>query len=245
MYGKSFSRMYQGSMVGSGSHVYAVWGYCISCADPEEHTVDLNPVLLSAIIGDTVEKMKEAISYLCSPDPDSHCQDANGARLVHETGFSYFLVTHEAYRGMKNNEELREYHRENKRKQRAKKNVHNVLGQSMDPASASAYASVYVSLFSLPTFSLEWESYIEHRKNKKIKTTEHALELMLKRLSERPEQSIEALQECMIRGWTAFKWEWIDKDKQTGQSNSVEKRRELKKASECAEPDYTKLIRRM
>ena len=228
IYGKSFSRMYQGSMVGAGSHIYAVWGYCISCADPEDHTVDLNPVLLSAIIGDTVERMEEAVSYLCSPDPNSHCQEENGARLVHQTGFSYFLVTHEAYRDMKNNEELRAYHRENKRKQRAKKGVPDVLGQSEDLASAYASASAYACLFSLDTFSLEWEEYIKHRKAKKIKTTDRALELMLKRLAEHPERAIGALQECMIRGWTAFQWEWLDKDKQKGSrygNNDAEKGR--------------------
>ena len=118
MYGKSFSRMYQGSMVGAGSHVFAVWGYCISNADPESHTVDLNPVLLSAVIGDSIERITTAIDYLSKPDPNSHNTEQDGRRIVHTTGFEYFLVSHEIYRNLQSSEELREYFREQKRKQR-------------------------------------------------------------------------------------------------------------------------------
>ncbi len=64
MYGKHFSSMYEGSMVGAGSHVFAVWGYVISKADPEAHTIDLNPMLISCIIGDSVERVKSAITFL-------------------------------------------------------------------------------------------------------------------------------------------------------------------------------------
>lgn len=136
MYGKTFSKMYQGSMVGAGCHVFAVWGFCISCADPEAHTVDLNPKLLATILGDTEERINEAIAYLAKPDPNSHCQEHQGARLVHQTGYEYFLVTHEQYRNMKNNEELRAYFRETKRAQRMSKNV-----QDSPKTPAYAYAS--------------------------------------------------------------------------------------------------------
>lgn len=127
-------------MVGSGSHVFSVWGYCITWADPESHLVDLNPTLLAATIGDTIDRIQSAIEYLCQPDPNSHCKEYDGARLVKQTGFSYLVVTHEAYRDMQNNEELRVYMREAKRRQRQSKTVKDSLGQSQDPASASAYA---------------------------------------------------------------------------------------------------------
>ena len=136
MYGKSFSRMYQGSMVGAGSHVFAIWGYCISCADPEDHTVELNPVLLSAVIGDSQERVQAAIDFLCAPDKQSHCKDHEGRRLLHQGGYAYFLVTHEQYRDVKNSEELREYFREQKRKQRQSKTV-----QDSPNTPASAYVS--------------------------------------------------------------------------------------------------------
>jgi len=149
MYGKIFSKLYQGSMVGSGSHVFAVWGYCIACADPEDHTVELNPVLLATIIGDSRERIEAAISFLCAEDPNSHCQEHGGARLVKQGGFRYFLTTHEEYREMKSNDELRAYFREAQRKHREKrvcqrqsKTVKDCLELSSFPASASASAFV-------------------------------------------------------------------------------------------------------
>jgi len=146
VFGKSFTSMYQGSMVGAGSHVFAVWGYCISWADPENHTVDLNPILLATVIGDSVERIMAAIAFLCNPDPKSHCTEHGGARLVHQYGHSYFLVTHEQYRDIKNSEDLRAYFREAQRLHRLSKTVKD--GQRLSTFPASASASVSDSLSS-------------------------------------------------------------------------------------------------
>ena len=146
--------MYQGSMVGAGSHVFAVWGYCISCADPEDHTVDLNPMLLATIIGETEDRVVEAIAFLSAPDPKSHCQDHDGRRLLPQGGHAYFLVTHEQYRNVKNSEELRQYFRETKRKQRLSKNVQDNTGHSQDPVCVSGSDKSKESKF--PAF---WEAY--------------------------------------------------------------------------------------
>ncbi len=144
MYGKLFQRMYQGSMVGAGSHVFAVWSYCIAHADPETHTVDLNPVLLSAVIGEPVERINAAIDYLSAPDEHSHCTEHNGARIVHQTGYAYYLVTHEQYRNISNNQDLRKYFRDKKRQQRAKsKNVFDSQRKSETPASVYAFDSIW------------------------------------------------------------------------------------------------------
>jgi hypothetical protein len=142
MYGKAYQRMYQGSMVGAGSHVFAVWGYCIANADSEAHTVDLNPKLLSTVIGDTEERIEEAIRFLTSPDPHSHCEDHEGRRLLPTGGMEYFLVTHEQYRDMKNKEELRAYMRDAKRKQRAKDMTSNDV-KDKSKTSVSVSVSVF------------------------------------------------------------------------------------------------------
>jgi hypothetical protein len=138
MYGKIFQRMYQGSMVGSGPVVFAVWGYCIANADPESHLVDLNPALLATIIGTDQESIKSAVEFLGKPDPNSHNKEHEGRRILNTTGFEYFLVSHSHYREITNNQDLRQYFREKKREQReTKRNVLDSLGQSQDPASAS------------------------------------------------------------------------------------------------------------
>jgi hypothetical protein len=121
MYGKIFSKMYEGSMVGIGPDVFALWGYCIAKADPDDHTVELNPTLLSCIIGMPVQRVKKALSTLLAADPDSHSQEAGGARLTHDTGHRYHVTTHEEYRGINDHDAMKAYMRDAKRKQRAKK----------------------------------------------------------------------------------------------------------------------------
>jgi hypothetical protein len=146
MYGKVFASMYEGSMVGAGAPVFSVWGYCIAKADPDDHTVELNPVLLSCIIGESESKIIEALEFLCAPDPESHCQDHAGARLVKQAGHTYFVVTHAQYRDIRNNDDRRAYNREMKRRERARKsglsdNVNDISMTNTTPASASVSAS--------------------------------------------------------------------------------------------------------
>jgi len=141
MYGKHFSSMYEGSMVGAGSNVFAVWGYCIAKADPDDHCVLLNPLLLSSIIGADQEDIKSAIIFLCAPDEHSKNRDNGGRRLQHISGWSYMVVSHEHYRGIKNKADVREYERKRKQKQREKKNVPQCPGQSGTPASVSVSVS--------------------------------------------------------------------------------------------------------
>jgi len=139
MYGKIFASMYEGSMVGMGPTVFAVWGYCIAKADPEEHTVILNPPLLATIIGTTQEDIEAAMMSLTSSDKHSKCPDEDGKRLVHQNGHTYFVVSHEHYRKMVSNDERRAYNREMKRRSREKHSAsRDVNDMSTAPASASA-----------------------------------------------------------------------------------------------------------
>ncbi len=143
MYGKWFDSVYEGSMAGSGPIVLAVWGYCCAKADPEDHTVLLNPSVLVAKIGKITEaEVRSAIEFLLSPDPDSQCKDHEGRRLLHSGGLRYFVVTHERYRGMRSEEDRRHYMRKYMRDYRAdvNKNVYTDLPRA-NPASAYASSS--------------------------------------------------------------------------------------------------------
>ena len=72
MYGKIYTCLYTVSMVGSGSMVLALWPYVIANARPDDGgSIDLNPALLAAVFGEPPEKIQDAITFLCSPDPDS------------------------------------------------------------------------------------------------------------------------------------------------------------------------------
>ena len=68
-----------------------------------------------------------------------------------------------------------------------------------------------------------WSDYLEHRKNKKAKLTQTALNLLIKQINQCLAfgySTDEVLAECMARGWIGFKSEWILKNNQSTQSSS-------------------------
>jgi hypothetical protein len=125
MFGKLFQTCYSGSMVGAGAAVFAVWPYAISNA--VKGRVELNPVLMAAILGMPVQAVEQAIDYLCQPDPRSRSKEHDGRRLIREGEFQYFMPTHGKYSAMRTNDDRREYFRLKKREQRAKVKLSNGL----------------------------------------------------------------------------------------------------------------------
>lgn len=119
MWGKHFESMYEGSMYGAGTNVFAVWGYVIS------HTragrVELNPKKLADTLGGTMEEIQKAIEYLMSPDPHSRHKEHQGRRLLKEGEFQYFLPSWASYQQIRNEEERREYNRNKQREYRQMK----------------------------------------------------------------------------------------------------------------------------
>lgn len=114
MYGKAFESMYEGSMVGAGSHVFAVWNYVIAKQKPDRvvgSQVRLNPELLATIIGDTRERMQEAIDFLCAPDSRTTTPGREGRRLIQIGTFDYQVVNGAHYRSIRNEEERRAQNR--------------------------------------------------------------------------------------------------------------------------------------
>jgi len=160
MYGKHFSSMYEGSMVGAGAHVFAVWGYCISNADQDTHAVRLNPVLLSVVLGEPVDRIKDAIKYLCADDPDSCCTDEDGRRLVNTSGMEYHVVTHEQYRDIKTSSDRREYNRKYMRGYRKRKKDKDLSDDVNTCKDVSLQNLTSVSVCdSVTDFELFWKAY--------------------------------------------------------------------------------------
>jgi len=242
MYGKIFESLYEGSMVGAGPTVFAVWGYCIAKAD-REGIVILNPALLAPIIGTSRVDIERAIEYLERPDPNSKNPEHEGRRLLKMSGFAYFVVSHAIYRGMNNGEDRREYMREYMRKRRGEEAVNSLQSlqklTKVNPVSVSVSASGSVSeedgvqgkgkpaaepikapikqeaaipecLANVEGFAEAFEAWVEFRAAKRAKATERVKATILKRLSERPEQAVAALDTCMAAGWTDVRWDWVD-----------------------------------
>jgi len=122
MYGKSYQSKYEGSMVGAGFNVFAVWDYCIT--KNRGGIIELNPKLVAFVLAgggkEAEEKVAEAIEFLATPDPGSRSKLEDGRRLVREGEFQYRMVNWAAYEGIRSIEGLREYNRQKQAEYRAK-----------------------------------------------------------------------------------------------------------------------------
>src|SRR5438552_8957888 len=114
MYGKHFASMYEGSMVGSGAVVFAVWGYVIAKMEPDRTVgaqVSLNARLLETIIVEPQSEIEKAIEFLCKPYPSSRTKKEDGRRLVRLGEFDYQVVNGAKYTAIRDEERRREQNR--------------------------------------------------------------------------------------------------------------------------------------
>jgi len=119
MYGKIFASTFTGSMYGAGANIFAVWGYII--ANAKGGKIELNPIMLSNILGMAVADVDSVLISLSSPDLSSRNSDENGRRIVREGQFQWRVVSHALYRGMRDSDEQRAYNANAQRKSRARK----------------------------------------------------------------------------------------------------------------------------
>ena len=65
-------------------------------------------------------------------------------------------------------------------------------------------------LATVEGFADAFAAWVEFRAAKRAKATERVKATILRRLSERPEQAVAALDTCMAAGWTDVRWDWVD-----------------------------------
>lgn len=115
MFGKLYESLYEGSMVGAGSVVFAVWTYVIAKQRPDKVVgaqVTLNAKLLAVVIGEPEEAIEAAIKFLCSPDPQSRTKKEGGRRLIRMGEFDYQVVNGAKYREIRDEEQRRMQNRD-------------------------------------------------------------------------------------------------------------------------------------
>ena len=115
-------------MYGSGVAVFAVWGYVIS--HTREGRIELNSRKLADTLGGEVKEIEEAIAFLERPDPNSRQKEHGGRRLLKEGEFQYAVPSWEHYQRLKNEADRREYNREAKRRERARKKGKPLPGEN-------------------------------------------------------------------------------------------------------------------
>jgi len=69
-----------------------------------------------------------------------------------------------------------------------------------------------------------WVDFCQHRKNKKAKLTQTAIDGIASEAAKAGWQMNDALRECCIRGWIGFKAEWVAKDQKTIEAENSVKR---------------------
>jgi Helix-turn-helix domain len=72
-------------------------------------------------------------------------------------------------------------------------------------------------------FRAAWDEYSAYRKESKKRNGDFgpiAQKRLLNTLSERPEQAVPALTECINRGWRGFSWEYLDNIRKTIRNQS-------------------------
>jgi len=115
-YAKVFSSMFTGSMYGAGCHVFATWVWVLTHKDENGH-VEVNPRLVAAELGASVEQVQAAMEYLTAPDCDSRSPDEDGRRMIRIGQFAYRVVNHQKYRSL--GQGRTEYWRQYKGKRRS------------------------------------------------------------------------------------------------------------------------------
>jgi hypothetical protein len=136
MYGRIFTSVYEGSMVGAGLAVFGVWNYVI--AKTRMGYVELNPKHLSLLLTGGLEKEKElgeAIEFLCRKDAKSRNKAEGGARLVKEGEYQYRVVSYMEYDKIRSKEDLREYNRRKQEESRTRKKMTRMATESMKGGS--------------------------------------------------------------------------------------------------------------
>jgi len=109
VYGKNYESMYEGSMIGAGINVFAVWNYIITKA--RGGVVEINPKLLAFTLGGKEEDVEDALKFLQRPDPESRSKLEEGRRIIREGQFQYRVVNWGYYQQIRTEEDRREYNR--------------------------------------------------------------------------------------------------------------------------------------
>jgi len=205
--------------------VRCVWIAMLATKD-ENGYVRGNAASLARLANVSLESAKEAIEKFQLPDPESNTPDNDGRRIQAVPG-GWFVLNHALYRG----KDYREYEAERKREYRKKHPLSGTRPGHIPDASASASASGSVSeedgvqgkgkppkqataipecLANVEGFADAFAAWVEFRSAKRAKATDRVKATILRRLSERPEQAVAALDTCMAAGWTDVRWDWID-----------------------------------
>jgi uncharacterized protein YdaU (DUF1376 family) len=94
-------------------------------------------------------------------------------------------------------------------------------GDDQPPAAAKTTAPAKFEppewLMNAPGYTPDlWKAWMDTRRRKRAATTPHALGLLVRKLEQRKDKAVEAVQMAVEAGWTSFEWDWFDTRKSGG-----------------------------
>jgi hypothetical protein len=122
MYAKLYRQMYEGTLVAPGNwEVLVTFQQLLILADCEG-VVDMTPDAISRVTTIPPMIITKGIAALEQSDPNSRTPDEDGRRIVRLSDtrpWGWRIVNHAKYRGIRTQDDRREYFRQYRRKQRA------------------------------------------------------------------------------------------------------------------------------
>lgn len=81
------------------------------------------------------------------------------------------------------------------------------------------FKQLFSDLSLISGFDSEWVAWMDVRKRKKAAQTTHASVLIMRKLIQKKEKVVEALQMAIVSNWTGFEWAWFENSKGKSQAN--------------------------
>lgn len=134
MYRKVFRSLFYGSLTGQSDaqHVFM----CLIVHTDRDGHVELPPPVISTICGLPLERVELALAVLESPDPDSRSDVKDGRRLEATGKGRWYIINHQLYQGMRDDDERMRQNREAQTRSRSKRQQLSALVSRGQPSSA-------------------------------------------------------------------------------------------------------------
>lgn len=198
-----------------------------------------------------IEEAEAALVKLMSPDPYSRTTEHEGRRIEKVDG-GWAVLNHAKYRSKMSADERREYNRL-KQKEWRQKHTSNprqtksiTVNESNSQSALSAHTEAKAKAesdtkevntgFAVPAcfqqiegFTAALAGWIEHRKKIRKPATGRAIQILVNKLSERPQDAVRALDTVVVNGWQSFEWEWLDRN---GHGKSTAKEQEQQRQTD-------------
>lgn len=122
MFAKIFAQIFDSSIADNYQHRHIFMDLLV-LAD-SDGVVDKTHEAIARQTGVPLEKIRDAIAALCSPDAQSHSPGEEGRRLLpldQRRNWGWQIVNYQHYRAIRDEEARREYFRDYRRKEREEK----------------------------------------------------------------------------------------------------------------------------